>query len=76
LPGVNLDAAESQIVRISITPDGRLRRRDAAAYLALSERTLANWHSRRIGPRSHRIGGRAFYYVADLEAFVASQAVH
>jgi len=72
---VNLSNASVKPVQIQTTPDGRLRRRDAAAYLALSERTLANWHSRRIGPRSHRIGSRAFYYLADLEAFVASEGV-
>lgn len=58
-------------VRVTIAPDGRLSRKDAAAYLSLSPRTLANWQGRGLGPRSHRVGGRRFYYLSDLQAFVA-----
>jgi hypothetical protein len=62
-------------VRVIVAPDGRLSRRDAAAYLSLSPRTLANWQGRGLGPRSHRVGGRRFYYLSDLEAFVAGHQV-
>lgn len=58
-------------VRVIVAPDGRLSRKDAAAYLSLSPRTLANWQGRGLGPRSHRVGGRRFYYLSDLQAFVA-----
>lgn len=57
-------------VNVDITPDGRLNRRSAADYLGLSVKTLSNWCSRGIGPRCIRVGGRAFYYLKDLEAFV------
>lgn len=69
--------ASSQLhhVRVIVAPDGRLSRRDAAAYLSLSPRTLANWQGRGLGPRSHRVGGRRFYYLSDLEAFVAGHQV-
>ncbi|WP_185208157.1 AlpA family transcriptional regulator [Sphingomonas sp. NBWT7] len=62
---------ESTTVRI--TPDGRMNRRDAASYLGLSYRTLGNWSSRGIGPASVRVGGRRFYRVADLDAFIGAQ---
>ncbi len=58
-------------VNIDITPDGRLTRPSAAAFLGFAERTLANWQTRGFGPPSHRIGGRRFYWLRDLEAFVA-----
>jgi DNA-binding transcriptional MerR regulator len=52
------------------TPDGRVPRARAAAILGLSAKTLANWGTRGLGPRSIRVGGRRFYYVADLFAFI------
>lgn len=58
-------------VKIIVTPDGRLSRRDAASYLGLSTKTLANWHTRGIGPRCFRVGGRCFYRLNDLMGFVA-----
>jgi predicted DNA-binding transcriptional regulator AlpA len=57
-------------VNVDITPDRRLNRRDAADYLGLSVKTLANYRSRGKGPRCIRVGGRTFYYLKDLEAFV------
>ena len=62
-------------VNVLITPDGRLTRNDAAAYLGLSAKTLANRNVRGLGPRAIRVAGRCFYYLAELEAFVAGQEV-
>lgn len=53
-----------------ITPDGRLTRAHAAKYLGVAEQTLANWRSIGRGPKSFRLGGRVFYRLSDLEAFV------
>ena len=36
---------------VSILPDGRMTRRDAARYLGLSEKTLAMYASRKTGPK-------------------------
>lgn len=63
-------------VNVTLTPDGRLNRRDAAAYLGLSPRTLANWGVRGLGPASLRVGGRRFYRIADLDAFVGAGELH
>ena len=57
-------------VRVRELPDGRMSRRDAAAYLGISPKTLAQWACSNQGPPSKRVGGRAFYYRADLDAFI------
>jgi len=62
-------------VKITVAPDGRVRRKDAAAFLSLSPRTLANWQTKGFGPRSYRVGGRRFYYLADLREFIAGNPV-
>lgn len=56
-------------VQVRITPDGRLSRADAAAFLGLTPKTLAEWHTKSVGPVARKIGGRQFYRLADLEAF-------
>ena len=58
-------------VRVRVLPDGRLDRKNAALYLGRSPKTLAQWALHGKGPRSHDIGGRAFYYFRDCDAFIA-----
>lgn len=60
-------------VRVRILPDGRLSRRDAARYLGLAEKTLATWETQGKGPRSVKIGGRRFYFVDVLDAFISGE---
>jgi hypothetical protein len=60
--------------KVRTTPDGRLSRRDAATFLGLAGRTLAQWAWQGTGPRPHKVGGRVFYYLRDLEAFRDSGA--
>ncbi len=57
-------------VRVRILPDGRLTREDAARYLGLQPKTLAMWTMQGKGPKSVRVGGRIFYFKADLDAFI------
>ena len=61
-------------VRIRVLPDGRVSRADAATYLGRSAKTMADWYSKGIGPRARKVGGRVFYFLADLEAFAATGA--
>lgn len=49
--------------------------RAAAAYLALSPRTLEKWRTRGTGPAYSRIGRRVVYRRDDLDAFVAARTV-
>lgn len=67
-------AVEMDRVRCRVLPDGRMTRRDAAAYLGFAEKTLAMWELQKKGPRSVKIGGRRFYYQADLDAFKSGPA--
>jgi len=57
-------------VNVRVLPDGRLPRKDAAAYLGLKPKTLAMWQLVGKGPSSVLVGGRRFYYLQDLDDFV------
>jgi hypothetical protein len=61
-------------VRVRILPDGRMTRADAARYLGAAEKTLAMWQLQGKGPRSIKVGGRVFYYRADLDRFIRGEA--
>lgn len=52
----------------------RLSRKQAAEHLGFAPATLANWALKGYGPPSFKVGGRRFYWLADLERFVASGA--
>lgn len=58
---------------ITVLPDGRMDRKNAARYLGLSVQTLANMVVQKKGPRSVRVGGRVWYFKADLDAYVAEK---
>lgn len=62
-----------EMVKVKITPDGRLTRHDAAAFLGLSVKTLANRNGRGLPPHSFRVGGRRFYWLKELQAFIEGQ---
>ena len=61
-------------VRVRVLPDGRMSRRDAAAYLGRAEKTLAMWELDGKGPRSVKVGGRRFYFKDVLDAFIQGDA--
>lgn len=61
--------------RVRVLPDGRVPRAEAAAYLGRKPKTLAIWHTQGKGPRSILVGGRRFYYLDDLDAFVQGREV-
>lgn len=65
-----------EIIRtnVRVLPDGRVSRADAATFLGRTPKTLAEWSRLGLGPRPHRVGGRIFYFLDDLQAFVASGA--
>ncbi|WP_082442370.1 helix-turn-helix transcriptional regulator [Sphingomonas sp. Leaf257] len=62
-----------EMVKVKITPDGRLTRHDAAAFLGLSVKTLANRNGRGLPPHSFRVGGKRFYWLKELQAFIDGQ---
>lgn len=66
-----LGGVERTLVRM--TPDERMTRSDAAKFIGVGSRTLANWKSKGRGPRQTKIGGRVFYRLTDLEVFIAGE---
>lgn len=61
-------------VRVRVLPDGRVTRRDAAAYIGRDPKTLANWAAEGKGPRGFRVGGRIFYNLSELQSFAKGEA--
>lgn len=57
-------------VRITVHPDGRVSRSDAAAYLGLSAKTLAERQRKGLPPASVKVGGRRFYFLQELDRFI------
>lgn len=80
MEAVNVDtnghgrAAAVEQVKVRVLPDGRMTRRDAARYLGVEDKTLANWGLIGKGPPSIRVGGRRFYYKDCLDDFIRVQA--
>ena len=59
-------------VRVRVSPDGRVSRRDAAAFLGREPKTLAMWAYEKRGPKPISVGGRIFYKIEDLREFAGS----
>ena len=72
------DANVNQIVidqlHITVLPDGRMSRKNAALYLGVTPATLAKWFLLKKGPASKLMSGLRFYYRADLDAFIQGTA--
>ena len=62
-------------VRVRVLPDGRMNRQNAALYIGMKPKTLAMWELAGKGPPSIKVGGRRFYFKADLDRFINGQAV-
>ncbi len=58
-------------VTVRVLPDGRMNCPSAAAYLGLSEKTLANLRCRGLGPKFCK-RGRVFYFQRDLDEWLAA----
>ncbi len=61
-------------VRVRILPDGRMTRKDAAAYPGRKPKTLAMWELEGKGPKSVKVGGRRFYFKDVLDAYICGEA--
>lgn len=61
-----------QSVEVQMFPDGRLDRQNAALYTGFSVKTLAMHASAGTGPGYQKIGGRVFYRLQDLDAWLNS----
>jgi hypothetical protein len=50
--------------------------REASCFLRVTKQTLARWRCYGLGPCFVRIGGRIFYDIDDLDAFIAARKFH
>ena len=73
LAGLSDETAWCERVRVRVLPDGRMSREDAARYLGNQPKTLAMWQMQGKGPRPVKVGGRVFYYRADLDEFIRGE---
>jgi Helix-turn-helix domain len=60
-------------IELRVRPGGLLRREEAALYLDLAPRTLANLAHQKLGPRFFLARRRAYYRVEDLDHWRAEQ---
>lgn len=56
-------------IKISVLPDGRVDRKNASKALNRKPKTLAEWQRLGKGPRPFLVGGRVFYWWAEVQAF-------
>ncbi len=61
-------------IKVRVLPDGRMTRRDAALYIGVEDKTLANWDLMKKGPPAVKVRGRVFYYQDALDAFIRGEA--
>ena len=64
---------ETETPRVFLHPDGRMDRKNTAIYLGCAPKTLADWAMKGIGPKYVMLGGKAFYFVQDLDEWIAAQ---
>ena len=64
---------ETETPRVFLHPDGRMDRENTAIYLGCAPKTLADWAMKGIGPKYVMLGGKAFYFVQDLDEWIAEQ---
>lgn len=64
---------EIETPRVFLHPDGRMDRKNTAIYLGCAPKTLADWAMKGIGPKYMMLGGKAFYFVQDLDEWIAEQ---
>lgn len=55
---------------VLILPDGRMDRRNAAAYVGNAPKTMAQYASKGIGPKFIK-RGRVWYFKQDLDEWIA-----
>ncbi len=63
-----------EYVKVRVLPDGRMTRSDAAKYLGVAVKTVAMWDLEdptKLG--SIKVGGRRFYFIGRLDAFIGGR---
>jgi len=71
---VELETIEIEPVRVRVLPNGKVDSNNAAKYVGRAPKTLAMWRMQGIGPAWTKNGGRVFYNLEALDAFMRGRA--
>ena len=71
---VELHPPDIERVRIRVLPNDKLDSNNAAKYVNRAPKTLAMWRMQGIGPEWTKCGGRVFYNLEALDAFMRGKA--
>jgi predicted site-specific integrase-resolvase len=63
------EVTELKSMEIIVLPDGRMDRRNAASYLGVAEKTMAQWATKGTGPKFIK-RGRVWYRREELDAWL------
>ncbi len=58
---------------VLVLPDGRVPRNEAARFLGVRAKTMAEWQRLGRGPTSRLVGSRRFYMIDDLRSFASGE---
>lgn len=60
---------------MDVLADRYLTRRQVAEMFGIAEKTLAQWASRKTGPKFYKLGGHARYKLSDCQSWADAQEV-
>ena len=62
-----------EYLKVTVLPDNRVDSSNTGGALNKKPKTLANWRSKGIGPRSFKVGFRIFYDWAEVRAMARGE---
>ncbi len=72
---VEIEMIELEPVTVRVLPNGNMDSKNAAKYVDRAPKTLAMWRMRGIGPPWWKCGGRVFYNIEALDAYLRGKGV-
>ena len=72
---IELETIEIEPVRVRVLPGGRVDSNNAAKYVDRAPKTLAMWRMQGIGPPWWKCGGRVFYNIEALDAYLRGKGL-
>ena len=72
---IEFETVETEPVRVRVLPGGRVDSNNAGKYLGRAPKTLAMWRMHGIGPPWWKCGGRVFYNIESLDAYLRGKGV-
>ncbi len=72
---VEIETVAIEPVRVRVLPNGNMNSNNAAIYLDRAPKTLAMWRMQGRGPPWWKCGGRVFYNIEALDAYLRGKGV-